>query len=172
MRFPDRKRSVIWPACMSLKNSLHDTCSRTVLHSHLRCPCPNVSVCMSLRKRTPDSALQIRRDLDIMRCIQVQTQILESGNTPMFLLQVLLRGAYAHAPRDYKIKLFDCETYMQIAEWTSPCNHEFCVVTDVSFTRSGTPQVYYVESCNRCQRITFYDTVSKEPFPGEFMQES
>ncbi len=54
---------------------------------------------------------------------------------------------------------------MQIAEWPSPCSHEFCPVREIRFP-SDRQTLYYVESCNRCPRITLYDASTKEAVLG------
>ena len=75
--------------------------------------------------------------------------------------QVIVRGAHPNSPKNYQIKLFDCETYMQISEWASKCDHEFNAVIEVSFGKGR--KRYFAESCYRCPRITLYDAQTKAP---------
>ena len=77
------------------------------------------------------------------------------------LWQVIVRGAHPTSPKNYQIKLFDCETYMQISEWSSKCEHEFNPVIEVSFEKDR--KRYFAESCYRCPRITLYDAQTKDP---------
>ena len=50
---------------------------------------------------------------------------------------------------------------MQVSEWSSLCNHEFCMIMEVNF--ENRKRNYFAESCHRCPRITLYDNVTKDP---------